>query len=71
MIEKDKIRRGLSARRAVESYQVQRDIVIPAGTILRGVGDHVFAAQIGSVGKFSINAEHRADVPDNFKRVIA
>jgi hypothetical protein len=67
-----KIRKGLSARRDPVCYQTQQDIVIPAGTILRSYDAHIFEAQIGPSGKFSLTTEHRADVDANlFKRVIA
>jgi hypothetical protein len=70
MKDKDIISKGPKKHNPT-CYQVQRDIVIPAGTILRSYKDHVYEAQVGPCGKFSINAEHDADVTDNFKKVIA
>lgn len=42
-----KIRKGLPPKRSATSFQVMRDIVIPAGTLLRTAGDDKFAAEIG------------------------
>lgn len=70
-----KIRKGLSRRREVLSYRVERDIVIPAGTILRDAGsDDRFSAPIGfgvTAGQFSIRVEPGDKVSDYFKTVIA
>jgi hypothetical protein len=76
VIEKNKIRRGLSPRRAVESYQTQRDITIPAGTILRDDGEGNFAAGCGVYdeginSRYVISIPPGARVPAMFKRVVA
>lgn len=71
MIEKDtlpgqaKIRKNPPRRDSV-SYQTKHDIVIPAGTILRAVGDDEFAAAVGFSGvgaTFSITVKPGALVP--------
>lgn len=82
MIEDDKkrIRKGLPPRRDEACFQVQRDIVIPAGTILRSATVNrgsipEMAANVGIApgveGYFSVD-----DVPETcasgvFKRVVA
>lgn len=77
MIENDKkIRRGLSRRRAVESYQTQHDIVIPAGTLLRGIGETEFAASVGlapgCAGTLTVTIVPGQVVPaEALKRVVA
>lgn len=42
-----KIKKGLGARRDATCFRLKNTIVIPAGTILRHVGDDDFAAAIG------------------------
>lgn len=79
MIEKNsqtaKVRKGLSARRNVESFQTMQDIIIPAGTLLRGTGDDKFVAGVGFggiAGEFSITVKPGAVVPaEAAKRVIS
>jgi hypothetical protein len=77
MIDSDKkIRKGLGPRRAVESYQTQRDITIPAGTLLRGVGDTEFAASVGlspgCAGTLTVTIKPGQVIPaDALKRVVA
>ncbi len=55
MKDTDKPRRG-PPKHDVVSYQVQRDIVIPAGTILRAIDGDKFGAPIG-FGKSGVAAE--------------
>jgi hypothetical protein len=69
--QKAKIRKGMGARRDPTCYQVQSGIVIPAGTILRSIGEGKFAAQVGEQGQFNITVPSGAPVPSNFKRVVA
>lgn len=78
MIEQDKkIRRGLPPKRGAASFQTQQDIVIPAGTILRDVGDNIFGCQIGIGlatvhGVFSVDMSTSHGPPDAvLKRVVA
>lgn len=70
-----KIRKGLSARRSVDSYQTQADILIPAGTILRGVDQDTYAAGVGlgpsMAGEFTVTIVAGAILPDVLKRVVA
>lgn len=66
------IRKG-AARRDPVCYQAERDIVIPAGTILRDTGDGKFGAMVGvagMVGEFFISPKPGIAV-EGFKRVIA
>jgi hypothetical protein len=63
------IRKG-AARRDPVSYQLEQDIVIPAGTILRSMGDGRFNAPIGATGQFTITVLPGAAV-GGFKRVAA
>lgn len=65
-----KIKKGLSPRRDVTSFQTQHDITIPAGTILRSIGDDEFAAAAAH-GTFSIHVEPGSTVPPLFRRVVA
>lgn len=65
-----KIRKGLSACRDPVSYQVQRDIVIPAGTILRNTIPGEFVAAVGH-GLFRITIKPGDAVPAEFKKVIS
>lgn len=72
MNEKDKIKRGLPSKRDATCYRVERDIVIPAGTILRDAGDNHFSAPVGSaIAEFIIYAKPGENLPPEFKRVIA
>ena len=81
MIDNDKkIRKGLPPKREPESYQTLNDIVIPAGTILRGVGipvdgEHEYAAKVcfsGVAGIFSVTVKPGTQLPaGSLKRVIA
>jgi hypothetical protein len=51
-------------------YKVMQDLIIPAGTILRGVSENDYEAQIGSCGKFSISDINPTIVPGSiFKKV--
>lgn len=71
MIEKDrKIRKGLPPAREATCYQVQTNIVIPAGTILRSMGDGRFNAQVGENANFTLTVIPGTE-PAGFKRVIA
>lgn len=78
MIENDKnIRKGLPPRRDRTSFQTLHDIVIPAGTILRAIGDDQFAAKIGFgdtavAGEFSVTVKPSTIVPATaLRRVVA
>lgn len=78
MTEKDdgpgaaKIRKGLSARRSPISYQVQQDIVIPAGTVLRHIGGDEFGAPIGgAILEIVLTMKPGEAMPAEFKRVVA
>lgn len=80
MIEKNvqeaKIRKGLSPRRNSTSLQTQRDIVIPAGTILRDGGDDTFECLVGvddagNPATLSIELKPADECPPSLKRVIA
>lgn len=42
-----KIRKGLSAKRDPMCFRLRNTITIPAGTILRSIGDDEFAAAVG------------------------
>lgn len=69
-----KIRKGLSARRNPTCYRVERDIIIPAGTILRDYGETKFGTVVGfntTAGEFSISVKLGDKVSDYFKAVIA
>lgn len=72
MIEKDrKIHKGLPPAREATCYQVQTNIVIPAGTILRSTGpDPRYRAQVGEHGEFTLFVEPGSE-PAGFRRVIA
>jgi hypothetical protein len=82
MIERDdktsqqaKIRKGLPPTRDPACYEVQQDIVIPAGTMLRSVGDDKFAAALGlgnTTGEVSITVKPGVILPaGTLRRVIA
>lgn len=67
-----KIRKGLSARRVPTCFQVQEDIVIPAGTVLRHIGGDKFGAAIGcAIVELVLTAEAGQAIPSLYKRVIA
>lgn len=71
MIENDKkIRKGLTPRRDETGYQVLQDITIPAGTVLRGMGDGRFNAAVGQNASFTLTVIPGTE-PAGFKRVIA
>lgn len=70
MIDKDKIKRG-PPKHNPTCYQLQQDIVIPAGTILRREEPDMFGARVGPVGSFSIFIEPGDPTPEGFKKVIA
>jgi hypothetical protein len=69
--QKAKIRKGMGPRRDPTCYRVERDIVIPAGTILRSMGDNRYAAAFGHYGEFSITAPPGFATPDTLKKVAA
>lgn len=81
MIERDKkIRAGMPAQRNATSFRVERDIVIPAGTLLRqadpkrgGVGSFATPVGLGSdlVGYFVVEDRPGGDMGDMLKRVIS
>lgn len=72
-----KIRKGLGPRRDAACLQTQHDIVIPAGTILRPIGNDEFAAAVGFgpvkiAGEFKVTAKPGAELPaGSLKRVTA
>lgn len=70
-----KIRKGLPPRRDVASLQILNDIVIPAGTILRAIGDDKFACKVGfsgAAGEFIVTAKTGAMLPaGSLKRVVS
>lgn len=47
MDRESKIRKGLSAKRDSTCFRLRNTITIPAGTILRSIGDDEFAAAVG------------------------
>lgn len=76
MIDTDKkIRKGLPPKRNAECLQTLNDIVIPAGTMLRAIGDDEFAAAVGFsgiAGEFTVTVKPGAALPQgSLKRVIA
>lgn len=72
-----KIRKGLGPRRENGCLQTQHDIVIPAGTLLRPIGDDEYAAPVGFgpvkiAGEFKVTAKPGAELPaGSLKRVVA
>jgi hypothetical protein len=72
----DKIR-GMPPKRDAASYEVQHDIVIPAGTILRTLGDGKFGCEVGVGlitvrGVFSVDMkEANGDTSTVLRRVVA
>jgi hypothetical protein len=68
MKDKDALSKG-PKRRDPTCYQTQRDIVIPAGTILRAHGNNSFFCLLEG-GEFVID-EQAALARTIFKRVIA
>lgn len=60
--DKAKIRKG-APRRDPTSYRVERDIVIPAGTILRDQGDGKFGCPIG-IGLCTVHGNFSVDVKE-------
>lgn len=71
-----KVRSGLSAKRNPVSYQVMQDIVIPAGTLLRGEGTGEYRTRIGlgapgDCGEFTVDIPTGTPCPAGLKRVIA
>lgn len=72
-----KIRKGLGPRRESGCLQTQHDIVIPAGTLLRPIGDDEYAAAVGFgpvkiAGEFKVTAKPGAELPaGSLKRVVA
>lgn len=82
MIEKNSqkatIRKGLGPRRNPVSYQTVYDITIPAGTIMRAIGDDKFACAIGlgvvmqtGAGELSVTIPPGTPTPPALKRVIS
>lgn len=76
MIDQDKkIRKGMGRRRDIAAFQTQHDIVIPAGTMMREIGEHEYAAGVGLAPGFaatlSVTIKPGAVVPASLKRVIA
>lgn len=69
MNSKDALSKG-PKRHDSTCYRVERDIVIPAGTILRAQGEGKFAAPVGPAGEFSI-ATKPGQVFSEFKLVVA
>lgn len=70
-----KIRKGLDARREQEGVQLAQTLTIPAGTILRAIGDDKFACAVGFggvAGEFSITLKPGAPLPAAAgRRVVA
>jgi len=71
-----KIRVGLSAKRSPVCYQTLKDIIIPAGTILRhdtiAKDGELYSAGFGLFGKIVLDLDKGEIVKsDLFKRVIA
>lgn len=81
MIEQDKkIRKGLGPKREAPCFLVEREIVIPAGTLLRqadakrgGAGHMECVVGLGEslVGYFVVEDRPGAILPATFKRVIS
>lgn len=81
MIENDKkIRKGLPSRREATCLLVQRDIVIPAGTLLRqadakrgGAGSFETPVGLGGdiVGYFVVDDRPGLDMGEALKRVVS
>lgn len=69
-----KIRKGLPPRHDEASLQTINDIVIPAGTILRAIGDDKFACKVGfsgAAGEFIVTAKVGVALPaGSLKRVV-
>ncbi|MBA3831654.1 MAG: hypothetical protein H0X34_07135 [Chthoniobacterales bacterium] len=70
-----KIRKGLPPRRDAASFQTVNDIVIPAGTVLRAIGEDEYAAGVGFngiAGEFSVTVKPGAVLPaGSLNRVVA
>lgn len=70
-----KIRKGLPPRHDTTSFQMLAPVVIPAGILLRAIGDDKFAAPIslnGVGGELTITVKPGAVLPQgSLKRVIA
>lgn len=75
MSTEPKIKKGLEPRRERECVQIASTITIPAGTILRAIGDDKFACPVGFggvAGEFSITLKPGAPLPVAAgKRVVA
>lgn len=76
MIEQDKkIRKGLPPKRERECIQLAQTLTIPAGTILRAIGDDQFACPVGFAGiagEFSITLKPGVPLPaEAGKRVVS
>lgn len=73
--QKAKIRKGLPARHDTAGFQTLNDIVIPAGTILRGIGEDEYAAAVGFsgiAGEFTVTVKPGAQLPaGSLKRVVS
>lgn len=52
-------------------YQVQHDIIIPRGTILRSDGKGKFVAPYERGGEFSVSFAASDEIPARYKRVIS
>lgn len=72
-----KIKKGLPPRHDHTSFQTLHDITIPAGTILRAIGDDEYAAKVGfpglgAAGQFVVTVPAGSAVPaDALRKVIA
>lgn len=70
-----KIRKGLPPRHDAACLQTLNDIVIPAGTLLRPIGDDEFGAAVrfsGAAGEFTVTVKPGAPLPPgSLKRVVA
>ncbi len=70
MTDDKKIKRGLGPRRDSVCYQTTRDIVVPAGTILRDQEDGKYRAQVGLYSEFSLSVQP-GHTPEGFRKVQA
>ena len=69
MIDKDKVKRGPPKHDAT-CYRLERDIVIPAGTILRPYVGNTFGCG-ADFGEFSVYREEADLKPDIYRKVIS
>lgn len=69
-----KIKKGLGPKRNVRSFQTAREIVIPAGTLLRAISDTEYACAIGfgkGVGaQLTVTVEQGTQVPPEAGKMV-